>query len=135
MTLLDITGTATRIGTHRRPSMRVVARWSARGLLAALFLFAGGMKLAIPADALAAGTPFAGWFLQLIGALEVLGALGLLASVAGAHAARLVRPAAIGLALIMVGATVSTVLVGDGLAATFPAAVGVLLAWIATSRA
>ena len=105
MTLLNITGTSriARAGTAGRPSARRIARWGAQGVLAALFLFAGGVKFALPVEVLTAGSPFPAWFLLAIGALEVLGAFGLLASLAGRRLGRLVRPAAVGLAIIMAG--------------------------------
>jgi len=138
MTLLNITRTSANTGTGTlagRPSAMKFVRWGAQGLLAALFLFAGGMKFAMPVEVLTADSPFPAWFLQAIGVLEVLGALGLLASVAGRRLGQLVRPAAIGLALIMVGATVSVLATGGGAGALFPAVVGLLLAWVAANRA
>src|SRR2546429_832113 len=54
-----------------------VALWIVQGLLAALFLFAGGAKLVLPLDQLAGPVALPGWFLRFIGAAEVLGALGL----------------------------------------------------------
>jgi hypothetical protein len=53
--------------------------WTIQVLLAALFLFAGGFKLAVPGDQLAAAAPgMSVPFLRFIGTMEVLGALGLL---------------------------------------------------------
>src|SRR2546426_5958788 len=54
-----------------------VALWVVQGLLAALFLFAGGAKLVLPLDQLAGPVALPGWFLRFIGAAEGLGALGL----------------------------------------------------------
>src|SRR5256885_1568261 len=54
-----------------------VALWVVQGLLAALFLLAGGAKLVLPLDQLAGPVALPGWFLRFIGAAEVLGALGL----------------------------------------------------------
>lgn len=124
---------ALRVLTRRR-SIGTVARWASQGLLAALFVFAGGVQFAMPAEVLTAGSPFSATFLHAIGALEMLGALGLLASIAGRRVGRLVRPAAAGLAVIMIGATVTTLMTGGGLGALFPACVGVLLAWLAATR-
>lgn len=132
MAHLNMTRTGTLAG---RPSTKTLARWGAQGLLAALFLFAGGMKFAMPVEVLTADSPFPAWFLLAIGAFEVLGALGLLASVAGRYLGQLVRPAAIGLAIIMVGATGSVLVTGGGTGALFPAACGALLTWLAVSRA
>ena len=135
MTLLEMT----RI---HRTEMRMARGWTAAALalagtqtlLSALFLFAGGMKLVLPADALVAGTPFAAWFMQAIGVLEVLGALGLVAPAISRRLAPLATPAALGLAGIMVGATTSVALTGGGSGALIPFVVGLLLAWVAAAR-
>ena len=76
-----------------------------QGVLALIFLFAGGMNLALPLDVLTAQFPLPGGFVRLVGACEVLGAIGLVLP-----GLRRVRPgltplAAAGLVLIMVGAT------------------------------
>src|SRR5260370_2283560 len=54
------------------------ALWIVQGLLAALFLFAGGAKLALPLDQMAGPVALPGWFLRFLGVAEVLGALGLI---------------------------------------------------------
>ena len=41
--------------------------WTLQGLLAALFLFAGAMKLIMPVEALVAQSSMPGWFLRFIG--------------------------------------------------------------------
>ncbi len=54
------------------------ALWTLQGLLAVLFLFAGGMKLSMPLSALTAAMPqLPGLFLRFIGVCECLGAVGL----------------------------------------------------------
>ena len=53
------------------------ALWTVQGLLAALFLFAGAMKFAMPIEAMTEQMPLPAWFLYVTGAVEVLGALGL----------------------------------------------------------
>jgi hypothetical protein len=55
-----------------------VLLWSVQGLLAALFLFAGGMKLVLPLEAMATQTGLPGLFLRFIGTAEVLGVIGLI---------------------------------------------------------
>jgi uncharacterized membrane protein YphA (DoxX/SURF4 family) len=52
--------------------------WTLQALLAALFLFAGGMKLVSPIAALTQQVALPGPFLRFIGLAEVLGALGLI---------------------------------------------------------
>ena len=54
------------------------ALWIVQGLLALLFLFAGGMKLVLPIEALTEQMPLPGLFVRFIGVAEVLGAIGLI---------------------------------------------------------
>ena len=51
-----------------------------QGLLALLFLFAGGMKLLLPIEVLLAQivAPLSGLFIRFIGVIEVAGVLGLI---------------------------------------------------------
>jgi hypothetical protein len=60
-----------------RPMMNN-ALWIVQWLLALLFLFAGGMKLVLPIEAMTKQMPLPGWFLRLIGVCETLGAIGLI---------------------------------------------------------
>lgn len=91
--------------------MNVVV-WIATGLLAALFLMAGSMKLAKSKEQILAdprmgwAEDFSGAMIKLIGAVEVLGAIGLILPGALDVATGLVPAAAIGLAITMVGAIV-----------------------------
>src|SRR5436190_24378054 len=50
--------------------------WIVQGLLALLFLFAGGAKLVLPIELMTAQLPLPGAFLRFVGVCEVLGALG-----------------------------------------------------------
>jgi hypothetical protein len=43
-----------------------VALWIVQGLLAALFLFAGGAKLVMPLDQMAGPVALPGWFLRFL---------------------------------------------------------------------
>lgn len=52
--------------------------WIVQALLAALFLFAGVMKLMVPTQELAQQAQMSGLFLKFIAVCEVLGALGLI---------------------------------------------------------
>src|SRR5437867_10045785 len=54
------------------------ALWIVQGLLAAVFLFAGGTKLVLPLDQLTGPVALPGLLLRFIGVCEVLGALGLI---------------------------------------------------------
>lgn len=79
--------------------------WVLQILLAVLFLFAGSMKLVLPIAAMTKGVPFPGAFLRFIGIAEVLGALGLVLP-RGLRIKRGLTPlAALGLVVIMIGAT------------------------------
>ncbi len=88
-----------------------VVAWILQIVLALAFLAAGGMKLARPKPALvSAGMGYAEDFspssVKAIGALEVLGAIGLILPAVTGIATWLVPVAAIGLALTMAGAVV-----------------------------
>jgi uncharacterized membrane protein YphA (DoxX/SURF4 family) len=88
-----------------------VTLWIVAGLLAAAFLASGLMKVAQPkkklADAGMAWTEdFSGPAVKTIGALEALGALGLILPAVLDIAPVLVPLAATGLAVIMLGAAV-----------------------------
>ncbi|MEJ7648767.1 MAG: DoxX family protein [Nakamurella sp.] len=92
-----------------------LALWIIAGLLAAVFLFAGANKVVIPHEKLAS-VPGAGWvndfspgFVKALGAVEILGAVGLVVPAALGIAPVLVPLAAIGLATIMAGAAIVTV--------------------------
>lgn len=108
--------------------------WAAQIVLAALFLFAGGMKLVMPVEAMAGPIAFPGWFLRFIGVVEVLGALGLVLPAALRVQARLLPWAAIGLAVVMVGAVVVSAMSGPIAMAAIPLGVGVLLGVVAYGR-
>lgn len=75
------------------------------------------------------------WFLRSIGALEVLGALGLVLPSLTGIATRLIPLAAGGLALIMVGAVALPAITQGAAIALFPLVVGLLLALVAVSTA
>ncbi|MGW5455956.1 DoxX family protein [Nocardia sp. NPDC003979] len=87
--------------------------WIVSALLAALFLMAGSMKLAKSKRQLVAdpkmgwAEPFPEGLIKFIGAAEVAGALGLILPGVFDIAAWLVPAAAIGLAVVMVGAIVT----------------------------
>src|SRR2546421_8465265 len=90
----------------RERSTMNVALWIVQGLLATLFLFAGGAKLVLPLDQMAGPVPLPGWFLRFIGVAEVLGALGLVLPGLLRIRPGLTPLAATGLVIIMIGATI-----------------------------
>jgi hypothetical protein len=110
------------------------ALWPVQALLAALFLFAGVMKLVQPIEALTAETSLPGPFLRFIGVAEVLGALGLVLPGLTGIRPGLTPLAAAGLVVIMIGATVVTLASGAAATALFPFVVGLVLAGIAYAR-
>lgn len=110
------------------------ALWIVQGLLAVLFLFAGGMKLITPIEVLSVMSPFPGEFIRFIGICEVLGAVGLILPYALRILPGLTALAAAGLVVIMVGATVTTLAIGGGLLALPTLAIGLLAALVAHGR-
>jgi DoxX-like family len=125
----------TSISLHQSASVRSGTRlWIAQGVLAALFLFAGVMKLVMPADVLAAQSHFPGAFMKFIGIAETAGALGLILPGLFRIGRGLTPLAALGLVIIMVGAVVTTIVQGQGPAAIVPGIVGVLAAYVARGR-
>jgi len=108
--------------------------WVVQILLAALFLFAGGIKLVLPLDALTKQMPLPGWFLRFTGTAEVLGALGLILPGLLRIRPSLTPLAAAGLSGVMIGATVLTLAMGGGLTALVPATVGLLAVSVVYGR-
>jgi uncharacterized membrane protein YphA (DoxX/SURF4 family) len=108
--------------------------WIVQGLLAALFVFAGGMKLVVPIEAMTGAVPLPGPFLRFIGVAESLGGLGLVLPGLLRIREDLTPLAAAGLVIIMVGATFVTLLSGGTWSALFPLAVGLLCGWVAYAR-
>jgi hypothetical protein len=111
-----------------------IVLWIAQGLLAALFLFAGGVKLVLPPEALAGSVPMPILFLRFIGICEVLGALGLILPMALKIRTALTPLAAAGLVIIMIGATIVTLMEGMVAPALVPFASGLVAAVVAHGR-
>jgi len=110
------------------------ALWIAQALLALVFLFAGGTKLILPIEALTQEMPLPGWFVRCIGVVEVLGAIGLILPGLLRIRQGLTPLAAVGLVLIMIGATGLTLAEGEVILALIPLVVGLLAAFIAYGR-
>ena len=90
--------------------------WIVAGLLAVVYLISGGGKLIMPKEKIAALTPSARWVedfsagsVKVIGALEVLAAVGLVLPAALDIAPVLVPLAAVGLVLLMAGAVITRI--------------------------
>jgi DoxX-like protein len=111
-----------------------IALWIIQALLAALFLFTGGMKLITPIEEMTKQIAMPGWFLRFIGVAEVLGAIGLILPWLLRIYPNLTPLAAAGLVIIMAGATVLTVVIGDIPTALMPLATGMLCVFVAYGR-
>jgi len=113
-----------------------IALWIAQGLLAAIFLFAGGIKLVTPMEEMMKQMPLPlpGWFLRFIGVCEVLGAIGVILPWLLRIRPGLTPLAAAGLVIIMIGATVYTLAAGDVAPALISLLVGILAAFVAYGR-
>ncbi len=110
------------------------ALWIVQGLLAALFLWTGGMKLILAVEEMTKQMPVPALFLRFIGVCEVLGALGLILPRLLGIRPGLTPLAAAGLGIIMIGATVVTLMTGDVTKALIPLAAGLLSAFVAYGR-
>lgn len=108
--------------------------WLVQGLLALVFLVAGGMKLVMPLADLTQQFPLPGELLRFIGVCEVLGALGLLLPGITRIRPGLTPLAAAGLVVIMLGATAITAVELSVPAAVLPLVVGALAAVVAYGR-
>jgi uncharacterized membrane protein YphA (DoxX/SURF4 family) len=110
------------------------ALWIIQGLLALLFLFAGGMKLVLPIEEMTKQMPMPGPFLRFIGVAEILGALGLILPGLLRIRPGLTPLAAAGLVIIMIGATALTLAIDPVAPALIPLVVGFLAAFVAYGR-
>jgi uncharacterized membrane protein YphA (DoxX/SURF4 family) len=109
--------------------------WVAQIALAAVFLLAGAIKLAMPMHELSAQTGLPGGFMKFIAVCEVLGGLGLVLPGLARVRLGLTPLAAAGLVIIMIGAVVVTA-VEDGVASmALPLCVGIAAAAVAYGRA
>jgi uncharacterized membrane protein YphA (DoxX/SURF4 family) len=108
--------------------------WIVQGLLAMLFLFAGGTKLTLPVEAMSEPVALPGLFLRFLGVAEVMGAIGLILPLLLRVHTYLTPVAAAGLVIIMIGATVITASTGAIGGAVVPLIVGVLAAAVVYGR-
>jgi len=113
-----------------------IALWIIQALLAALFLFAGGMKLVMPLEEMMKQMPIPlpGWFVLFTGVVEVLGAIGLILPWLLRVRPGLTPLAAAGLVIVMIGATVYTFAAGDVASVLITLVVGLLCAFVAYGR-
>jgi uncharacterized membrane protein YphA (DoxX/SURF4 family) len=108
--------------------------WIVQALLALLFLYAGGLKLILPVEEMTAQIPMPGTFLRFLGVVEVLGAIGLIVPGLTRIRPGLTPLAAAGLVIIMVGATVVTLMYMPPSWAIIPIVTGLLAAFVAYGR-
>src|SRR5437870_9371342 len=120
--------------TGRGTSTMNVALWIVQGLLAAIFLLAGGAKLVLPLDQMTGPVALPGWFLRFIGLAETLGALGLVLPGLLRIRTGLTSLAAAGLVIIMIGATAVTWTGGMVAVALMNVVVALLAAFVAYGR-
>jgi hypothetical protein len=116
-----------------------VILWILQVLLALLFIWAGGFKLFVPASVLAAQAPpgqivFPGLFLKFIGLCELLGGFGLILPGVFKRNQYLTVLAALGLLIIMIGATVVVLIGGNVGVAVSNVIIALLLAFVAYGR-
>ena len=112
-----------------------VALWIIQVLLALLFLFAGAMKFIMPVEEMTKQMPVAvsGLFLHFIGVCEILGGLGLILPMLLRVKPWLTAIAAIGLAIIILGAIAFTLKLSV-MQALLPFVVELLLIFVAYGR-
>jgi uncharacterized membrane protein YphA (DoxX/SURF4 family) len=88
-----------------------IALWIVQGILAAVFLLAGLMKIAQPKEKLATNmgwvNDFSGSQVRAIGIVEILGAVGLILPAVTGILPILTPLASVGLVLNMIGATIT----------------------------
>jgi len=118
----------------RQKRLGTMTLWTIQGLLALVFLLTGSMKLILPIEMLTAQMPLPGLFVRFIGVAEVAGALGLILPGLTRIQRGLTPLAACGLVIIMIGATVVTLAIGEGALALIPLVVGLLAAAVAYGR-
>src|SRR5215813_4287281 len=119
---------------YKETQIKNYALWTVQWLLALLFLWAGGVKLVLPLEMLKGPVALPGLFVRFIGVAETLGAIGLILPWLLRIRPVLTPIAAGGLVIIMIGATVITLIGGGGAFALFPATVGIFVVTVAYSR-
>jgi uncharacterized membrane protein len=115
-----------------------IALWVTQGLLAVAFLTAGATKLAQPKEKLAKNMAWVEDFSQsavrLIGAVEVLAAIGVVLPALTGILSWLTPVAALGLAVTMVGAILTHLRRGERSALVPPVVLLVLAAFVVYGR-
>ena len=111
------------------------ALWIVQALLAVVFLFAGSSKFIMSVEEMTRDIRLPGTFLRFIGAVEILGAIGLILPSLLRIRPGLTPLAAAGLVIIMIGAVVITFVGGVNVGlAVIPGVTGLLAAFVAWGR-
>ena len=110
------------------------ALWIVQGLLALLFLFAGVMKFIMSIEEMTRQIQMPAAFLWFIGVAEICGGLGLILPSLLRIRPGLTPLAAVGLVIIMIGATIVSLMIGPVSLAAMPFVVGLLAAFVAYGR-
>ena len=115
-----------------------IVLWICAGLLAAMFLMAGAMKATMPKEKLLPTMKWAETWsvpqLRALGTVEVLGAAGLILPWA-LNIARVLTPiAAVGCAIVMIGAVVTHIRMKDYTGTGMPLVLLVLAVVVAAGR-
>jgi uncharacterized membrane protein YphA (DoxX/SURF4 family) len=115
-----------------------ITLWIITGVLAAMFLLAGVMKIAMPKEKLLGTMVWAKTWpeprLKALGAVEVLGAIGLILPRALSIAPVLTPIAAVGCAIVMFGATIVHARMKDYPGIAMPGALLILAIVVAAGR-
>jgi uncharacterized membrane protein YphA (DoxX/SURF4 family) len=119
---------------YKETRTRNYSLWVIQWLLALLFLWAGVLKLVMSLESFQGPVALPGLFVRFIGVAETLGGIGLILPWLLRIKPILTPLAAAGLVIIMIGATVITLMSGGGALALFPATIGVLLVFVAYFR-
>jgi hypothetical protein len=107
--------------------------WAIQGLLAGLFVFAGGAKLMLPIEPMVEQSHLPAALLQFVGVCEILGAVGLILPRRVNILPVLTPIAATGLGIIMIGAVAMSASLGPAMV-LFPLATLALCAFVAWGR-
>ena len=115
-----------------------VILWILQVLLALLFIWAGGFKLVVPLSVLAQPQPgqvaLPGMLLKFVGLCELLGGFGLVLPGIFRTRQYLIPLAALGLLIIMIGATVVVLMGGNVGIAVSNVVIALMLAFVAYGR-
>ena len=135
-----MTTTSVRVSGDVRPSKALhLALWVLQGLLGALFLAVGAMKatqpIAVLVDTLGWPAAVPAALVRVIGVAELLGALGLILPAATRVKPMLTPLAGVGLAMVMLLATIFHISHGELGALPIPLVLGGLAAFVAWGRA